>query len=52
MIAPAIIEVMKDNFQENEKLGWQYFGSEQGVHRVYPAHEIAGDCVQYDPRRR
>ena len=53
-VSSTVIEVMKRNFQENGNLGWQYFGSEEGVHIFYPGKNASGNnaCDEYDPRQR
>ncbi|KAI8499268.1 hypothetical protein Bbelb_230320 [Branchiostoma belcheri] len=49
-------EVFKNNSKEDELLRWQYFGSSNGLLRLYPGREwdtnFAGFYNDYDPRIR
>ncbi|XP_021354096.1 voltage-dependent calcium channel subunit alpha-2/delta-1-like, partial [Mizuhopecten yessoensis] len=52
----ALDEVFKKNKAEDESLRWQYFGSSDGLVRIYPGREwstnFAGFYNDYDPRVR
>ncbi|XP_077994463.1 VWFA and cache domain-containing protein 1-like [Glandiceps talaboti] len=50
-LSEPVLDVMKTNFQQNPSLKWQYFGSEEGVFTVYPAHAMHS-CDSYDNRFR
>ncbi len=49
-------KTFKYNLQDDKSLRWQYFGSSQGLIRLYPAREwdtnFAGFYNDYDPRVR
>ncbi|XP_071141369.1 VWFA and cache domain-containing protein 1-like isoform X1 [Mytilus edulis] len=46
-----IQDVMKDNYNRNPNLKWQYFGKEDGIYVNYPSLKL-NDCSNYDPRFR
>jgi voltage-dependent calcium channel alpha-2/delta-3 len=52
----ALDEIFKLNSARDQSLRWQYFGSSQGLIRLYPAREwdtnFAGFYNDYDPRVR
>jgi hypothetical protein len=46
----GLLQTMKQNFNDNPNLKWQYFGGEDGIMTIYPSNK---DCnPKYDPRYR
>ncbi|KAJ8321750.1 hypothetical protein KUTeg_000221 [Tegillarca granosa] len=46
----SVIDVMKKNYDDNNNILWQYFGSEDGTYINYPAVKLKS--CDYDPRFR
>ena len=46
-----IQQLFNDQFNRNDVLKWQYFGSEDGLLVVYPG-SVQDTCDEYDPRYR
>ncbi|XP_070564127.1 VWFA and cache domain-containing protein 1-like [Ptychodera flava] len=46
-----VLNTMKTNLQRNPSLKWQYYGSEEGVFTIFPAHRMES-CDTYDNRFR
>ncbi|XP_062568956.1 VWFA and cache domain-containing protein 1-like, partial [Saccostrea cucullata] len=44
--------VMKENYQRNPNMLWQYFGGSDGTFLIYPSHGFSPNCFSYDPRFR
>ncbi|XP_052714892.1 VWFA and cache domain-containing protein 1-like isoform X2 [Crassostrea angulata] len=47
-----IEDVMKENYQNNPTLLWQYFGGSDGTFLIFPSHRFSDNCVSYDPRSK
>ena len=44
-------KVFRENYEKNNQLKWQYFGTEDGLLVVYPGN-VVESCDEYDPRYR
>ena len=50
-LSKSLVETMIDNGNKNPDLRWQYFGSQEGILSLYPAHKFSS-CDSYDNRVR
>ncbi|XP_060073906.1 VWFA and cache domain-containing protein 1-like [Ylistrum balloti] len=51
----AVVQTMRDNFNANPRLLWQYFGGEDGTSVLYPQAKVSPIptlCNSFDPRFR
>ncbi|KAK2553968.1 VWFA and cache domain-containing protein 1 [Acropora cervicornis] len=51
-VADNVVNEMKDIFQKNPTIKWQYFASEQGIYTSFPAFDDDAGCRSYDHRFR
>lgn len=51
-VADNVVNEMKEIFQKNPTIKWQYFASEQGIYTSFPAFDDDAGCRSYDHRFR